>query len=163
MEVSSIQKKSKKNISVIIDAIIKLISNQDFLIENTEYYYIHEGRQSYLYNLYLLKIIINSNEYIAYKYKQYLLQIKRKLNEKTSIGEISIAKITNIECKNVLDLTRKVKKNLLNKSFYLDLSDNRLYFNEEWIDMPWLCSFIALILDNPHPKKAHRDITICSQ
>lgn len=48
MEVSSIQKKSKKNISVIIDAIIKLISNQDFLIENTEYYYNHEGRQSYL-------------------------------------------------------------------------------------------------------------------
>lgn len=161
MEVSSIQKKSKKNISFIIDVIIKLINNQDLLFEDTEYYYNHAGRQSYLYYLYLLKLIINSNEYIAYKYKQYLLQIKRKLNEKTSIGEIPITKITNIDSKNVLDLIRKVKKNLLTSSFSLDLNKNQLSFNDEWIDLPWLCSFIALILDNPHPNKTHRDITIC--
>ena len=36
MEVSSIQKKSKKNISFIIDVIIKLINNQDLLFEDTE-------------------------------------------------------------------------------------------------------------------------------
>ena len=161
MEVSSIQKKSKKNISFIIDVIIKLINNQDLLFEDTEYYYNHAGRQSYLYYLYLLKLIINSNEYIAYKYKQYLLQIKRKLNEKTSIGEIPITKITNIDSKNVLDLIRKVKKNLLTSSFSLDLNKNQLSFNDEWIDLPWLCSFIALILDNPHQNKTHRDITIC--
>ena len=161
MEVSSIQKKSKKNISFIIDVIIKLINNQDLLFEDTEYYYNHAGRQSYLYYLYLLKLIINSNEYIAYKYKQYLLQIKRKLNEKTSIGEIPITKITNIDSKNILDLIRKVKKNLLTSSFSLDLNKNQLSFNDEWIDLPWLCSFIALILDNPHPNKTHRDITIC--
>lgn len=161
MEVSSIQKKSKKNISFIIDVIIKLINNQDLLFEDTEYYYNHAGRQSYLYYLYLLKLIINSNEYIAYKYKQYLLQIKRKLNEKTSIGEIPITKITNIDSKNVLDLIRKVKKNLLTSSFSLDLNKNQLSFNDEWIDLPWLCSFIALILDNPHTNKTHRDITIC--
>ena len=161
MEVSSIQKKSKKNISFIIDVIIKLINNQDLLFEDTEYYYNHAGRQSYLYYLYLLKLIINSNEYIAYKYKQYLLQIKRKLNEKTSIGEIPITKITNIDSKNILDLIRKVKKNLLTSSFSLDLNKNQLSFNDEWIDLPWLCSVIALILDNPPPNKTHRDITIC--
>ena len=161
MEVSSIQKKSTKNISFIIDVIIKLINNQDLLFEDTEYYYNHAGRKSYLYYLYLLKLIINSNEYIAYKYKQYLLQIKRKLNEKTSIGEIPITKITNIDSKNILDLIRKVKKNLLTSSFSLDLNKNQLSFNDEWIDLPWLCSFIALILDNPHPNKTHRDITIC--
>lgn len=161
MEVSSIQKKSKKNISFIIDSIIKLINNQDLLIEDTEYYYNHAGRQSYLYYLYLLKLIINSNEYIAYKYKQYLLQIKRKLNEQTSIGEIPITKISNIDSKNVLDLIRKVKKNLLTISFSLDLNNNQLFFNDEWVDLPWLCSFIAFILDNPQPNKTHRDITIC--
>ena len=108
-------KQQQKDVSLIVDSLINMITNKDTLIENTEYYYHNNARYSFLYAIYIFKLIINNNEYLTEKYHEYLETIKEKTNNNSDIKEIDLKKVTNIEAANVIELLINVRELIITK------------------------------------------------
>ena len=152
-------RQQQNDISLIIDSLIKIINNKDVLIDNTEYYYHNNARNSFLYSIYILKLIINSNEYIAEKYNEYLKHIQDKVNKNTNLKEISIKRISNIKIFNVIDLLIYVREQVIQKGYLI--KDNKLYIDNEYVDAMWLSQVISLIFDSKKGESSEKNITIC--
>lgn len=152
-------RQQQNDISLIIDSLIKMITNKDILIDNTEYYFHNNARNNFLYSLYIFKLIINSNEYLTDKYNEYLTRIKDKVNKNTNLKEISIKKISNIKIFNVIDLLIYVREQVINKGYLI--KDNKIYLDNEYIDATWLAQVISLIFDSKKGETSKKNITIC--
>ena len=152
-------RQQQNDISLIIDSLIKMITNKDILLDNTEYYYHNNARNNFLYSIYILKLIINSNEYITEKYHEYLNHIQSKINKHTNIKEISIKRISNIKIFNVIDLLIYVREQIISKDYLI--KDNKIYIDNEYVDAMWLSQIISLIFDTKKGESSKKNITIC--
>ena len=152
-------RQQQNDISLIIDSLIKMINNKDLLIDNTEYYYHNNARNNFLYSIYILKLIINSNEYLKDKYNEYLNRIKEKINKHTNIKEISIKRVSNIKIFNVLDLLIYIREQVIGKGYLI--KDNKLYIGNEYVDAMWLSQVLSLIFDSKKGETSKKNITIC--
>ena len=152
-------KQQQKDVSLIIDSLISMITNKDALIETTEYYYHNNARYSFLYAIYIFKLIINNNEYLTEKYHEYLETIKEKTNNNSDIKEIDLKKVTNIEAANVIELLINVRELIITKGYII--KDNKVYIEDQYIDVMWLTEMISLILDMKKTETTKKKITIC--
>ncbi len=145
---------SKEEISLIIKSIIDMIKNPNIQVSNSAYFYNSNEKQNFIIYLYLFKLIINDNDYLDLKYRRYL----EKFNTSACY---SLSSVTNIECKNELDLLYKIKEKLSNFDYYFKDKEERIYFSEKtYVDSKWLLTFISLLLDNGKNEKT-KEINIC--
>ncbi len=132
----------KDQISLIINSLIEMIKNPNLSVNKCAYFYHSLEKKNYFIFLYLLKLVISDNEYLALKYKLYQEKYPSQLT-------FDLSRITNIACQNTLDLLYQLKDKQILTEFYYEKETNKIIFvDQTYIDAKWLLTFLSLLLDN---------------
>lgn len=155
-------KKHTNNKFLIIDALIKIITKGDMLVNNTSYYYHNDELQEFIISLYLLKLLINDTEYLEKKRSDYLDIVKGRLSDGSNIKDLNISNITNIEAADEISLVLEIKRLLLNNKYLYVKNEDRIVFdNDMYIDAKWLLSYVALLFDRTSNNEGKKSINVC--
>ena len=155
-------KKHINNKFLIIDALIDIIVKKDILISNTSYYYHNDDLQEFLVSLYVLKLLINNEEYFEKKQDEYIELVSNKLSDNSTISNLDISRISNIEAENEIDLIRKLKELFLNNRYLYIKSDKKIVFdNDLYVDVKWLLTYLVLLFDKTNNGGSKKSINVC--
>lgn len=154
MQESTLIKKNKEKVSLIINSIIEMIKNPDQPVKKSAYFYRIPERNSFIIYLYLFKLLINDNDYLEEKYNNYLTRFISKKNYDTE-------KISNISAPNELSLLYKIKEKISLLEYTYNDEEERIYFKDKtYVSSKWLITLISLLLDNTKNNDT-KEINIC--
>ncbi len=152
MKDTNIFKKTREQISLVINYLVDMIKAPNLVVNKSEYFYRHNERNLFVIYLYLFKLIINDKEYITKKYNNYNKRFINRTSYNTS-------NITNIETTNELQLLLIIKEKISTLEF--TYNKENIYFNDNtYIDSKWLLSTLTLLLDNVRNDES-KEINIC--
>ena len=129
-------KKVKKQILVMIDALIDIINKPSLVVSKSPYFYHHKFKCNFIIHMYIFKLLINNKEYLETKYNEYISKYPKKVY-------YSITNITNIEYVKELDLLYQIKDKVTLDSYQVNLEEERIYFKDKtYVDYKWFLSII---------------------
>lgn len=154
MSTSSLMKKTKEQVSFIINSLIDIIKNPDFIVNSSAYFYRPDEKSTFLIHIYLFKLLINTTDYLEHKYKKYMNKFPESI-------PYNLYLISNISAKNELELLIAIKEKIKYLDYYYNVTEGKIYFNDkEYVESKWFLSFMALLLDNTKNDDA-KEINIC--
>lgn len=144
----------KDKVSNVTSSLIQMIQYPNAPMLNNSYFYQHYERRVFIIYLYLFKLLINDIDYLELKYRNFLDKYK-------SEASISLERVTNILCNDVIDLFRQIKQRYVLCSFDYIEETGKIVFNDgSWLDSKWFLCFLALLLDNVE-NQDFKEINIC--
>lgn len=145
---------TKYHVSSVINSIAEMIKNPKLPVCTNSYYYHKKERENFIIHLYSYKLLLNNDEYIENKYKQYLNKFKKDI-------PFDLNKITNIECSDPLNLLLIAKQKISKNEITYNAKKEHILFNDDtYIDSKWFLTFVSLLLDNTKNDES-KEINIC--
>lgn len=154
MQEVSLIKKTKEQVSLIINSLIEMIKNPTLPVSNSAYFYRHTEKNTFIIYIYLFKLLINDNDYLEMKYNAYISRFDKK-------APCNLKHISNIKAENELDLMYKIKEKLnLLEFYYLEETEKICFYDETYVDSRWFLTILSLLLDNTRNNES-KEINIC--
>ncbi len=144
---------TKEQISLVIESLIEIFKNQNKKISECSYFFHAKERKTFKVYMYLFKLLVNDETYLENKYEEYL---KKNIND-----EFNPKEVTNIKCKNELELLLALQQKLLTLEYHYSDSNNLLMFVDgTFVQTSWLMAILPHILNGDNNSET-KEINIC--
>lgn len=144
---------TKEQISLIIESLIEMVKNPKRQVSECSYFYHEKERKTFRIFIYLFKLIVNDKNYLKKRYEEY--------KNKFPNNEFQPKEITNIKCKDELELLLSIQEKLVQLEFHYSEKTNLLMFVDgTFIQMGWLSAITPHILNNTSGTET-KEINIC--